>query len=411
MTETTGKETQGIAIDYTPAERRRALCAIIASTIGIVIGFGAVVPLVSVRLEQMGTAPWLIGLNAAMFAAAVLAVGPFLPRILARFGALPVIYAGFALAVGAMLLMPFVPPLPTWFILRFITGMALAGHWVATESWINLLTTGSNRGKVMALYAMTMAAGFTIGPIVLQQTGTEGSLPFFVIAGCMALSVTPLFFLGRATPEIAHQDETGIFRIMKLAPLIMLGAAIAGFLDMSVYTQLPIQALRQGIAEKEALLMVSLFISGNIFLQLPLGWIADRVGRSIVLIACTIVSLFGAALLPLVLAQTWPLYLLLFLWGGSVYGLYTLAVALIGDRFGPREVGAANTAFIMAFELGSTSGPVITGAAMDISRNAGFSVILVLGATVLLIASLREWHGRRSAAHRNAGTCEENSAG
>jgi MFS family permease len=384
-------------ISYTAAERRRALLAIIASTIGVVIGFGAVVPLVSVRLEQMGTPPWLIGLHAAMFAMAVMTVGPFLPRILGRFGALRVIYAGFSIAVIATLLMAVLPPIPSWFILRFVMGMALAGHWVATESWINILTTEQNRGKVMALYAMTMAAGFTVGPIVLQQTGTDGALPFVVIAACIGISVTPIFFIGRVTPPISHHGETSIFRIMRLSPLIMLAAAISGFLDMSVYTQLPIQALRLGIVEKDALLMVSLFISGNIFLQLPLGWVADRLGRPIVLIACTLTSLGGALLLPLVITQAIPLYILLFLWGGSVYGLYTLSVAMIGDRFKARDVGVANTAFIMVFELGSTAGPVITGAAMDISRDFGFSIILTLGAVVLLVASLFALRKRRRA--------------
>lgn len=385
-------------INYTPAERRRALLAIIASTIGVVIGFGAVVPLVSVRLEQMGTPPWLIGLNAAMFAIAVMTIAPFLPRILARFGALRVIYAGFSIAVMTTLLMPVVPPLPGWFILRFVMGIALAGHWVVTESWINLLTTEQNRGRVMALYAMTMAAGFTVGPIVLQQTGTDGSLPFIVIAACIGISLTPILFVGRVTPTIAHHGGTGIFKIMRLSPLIMLAAAIAGFLDMSVYTQLPIQALRLGIAEKDALLMVSLFISGNIFLQLPLGWVADRLGRPIVLIACTLVSLGCALLLPLAISQAVPLYALLFLWGGSVYGLYTLSVAMIGDRFKAGDVGVANTAFIMVFEFGSTAGPVITGAAMDISRDLGFSVILAFGAGVLLAAGLVARGKRRSVA-------------
>lgn len=45
------------------------------------------------------------------------------------------------------------------------------------------------------------------------------------------------------------------------------------------------------------------------------------------------------------------------------------------------------------------------------SRSAGFSVILVLGAMVLLIASLREWRGRGIAARRDAEPCGENFPG
>jgi hypothetical protein len=52
----------------------------------------------------------------------------------------------------------------------------------------------------------------------------------------------------------------------------------------------------------------------------------------------------------------------------------------------------------MVFEFGSTAGPVITGAAMDISRDLGFSVILAFGAGVLLAAGLVARGKRRSVA-------------
>ena len=55
----------------------------------------------------------------------------------------------------------------------------------------------------------------------------------------------------------------------------------------------------------------------------------------------------------------WPLLVLL---GGLMGGLYTLSLALIGERFRGADLTRANTAFVMTFQLGAIAGPPYAGA-------------------------------------------------
>ena len=85
---------------------------------------------------------------------------------------------------------------------------------------------------------------------------------------------------------------------------------------------------------------------------------------------CTALALVGQLLVPAAIgtpALLWPLLVLL---GGLMGGLYTLSLALIGERFRGADLTQANTAFVMTFQLGAIVGPPYAGA-VDASARAG----------------------------------------
>ncbi|MGH6959097.1 MAG: hypothetical protein ACREE7_01295, partial [Dongiaceae bacterium] len=85
-----------IAESFTAGQRQRSLIAVIGAVFGVGVAVGAIVPLMSLLLERQGVSATLIGVNGMMFPLAVLVVGPFLPRLVARFGTLPSMYASLA---------------------------------------------------------------------------------------------------------------------------------------------------------------------------------------------------------------------------------------------------------------------------------------------------------------------------
>ena len=135
------------------------------AVLGVGIGMGALVPLMALSLAARGIDAAVIGLNAAMFPLAVLLVGPLLPRLLARLGTLRGLYLGLSLTALTVLLMPALPGLGAWFALRFLSGAAASIQWVISETWLNIIATERDRGRIMGLYASVLAAGFAIGPL------------------------------------------------------------------------------------------------------------------------------------------------------------------------------------------------------------------------------------------------------
>jgi hypothetical protein len=99
--------------------------------------------------------------------------------------------------------------------------------------------------------------------------------------------------------------------------------------------------------------------------------------------------LVGAVLLPALLPLGPPLWIMLFLWGGTTFGIYTTGLALLGERFPRAQLAGANTAFVMIYECGSVGGPVIAGAAMDLIGRDGLVLTVGLASGAFLLFGLR----------------------
>ncbi|HVG82220.1 MAG TPA: MFS transporter [Methylomirabilota bacterium] len=375
--------------DFSPAQRWRSLIAVIASVFGVGVSFGALVPLMSLILEERGVDTALIGLNSAMFPVAVLLVTPFLPRLAAWLGTLPSMLLGLAITVGAVLLLPVLPQLWAWFALRFVIGAGVALHWLVSETWMNLIATERTRATIMGAYASVLAGGFALGPLLLQVTGTEGWLPFLLGAAAIASSAAPLLLgIGLAPPVTVHRGST-LWRMLAMAPVAMAASFVGGLNDTGLFVLLPLYGLRVGFDEATAVLMLTVFTAGNLLLQIPIGWVADRTSRRRVLAVCAVIGLAGAGLLPLVLGQPVLLWSLLFFWGGTVFAFYTVGLSLLGESFRAGQFASANASYIMLYEFGSMSGPVMGGAAMDLAGPHGLlAMVAALSLGFLALALL-----------------------
>ena len=373
--------------DLSPALRRRALTALLASSLGVGVMFGTTMPLLALLLEQRGTSALLIGLNSATATLAILLCGSFFPLIIRRLGVLNTMYASIAGGVVILLLLAAFDSLAAWFVLRFFLGLCIGLAWITSESWINAVATRANRGKVLGLYVAFLASGFTTGPLIISVVGTEGMTPFLVAAGALLLAGVPLPFARRAIPPAPRREPANILRFLVFAPTVMLAAVISGFSDTTAFALLPLYALRIGFEEQMAVILLSVFLAGNLALQFPLGWLADRVNKRALLVGCTAIGVAGPVLLPFAIETVliWPLLLV---WGGVVMGIYTVGLCLLAERFPDDQLAAANTAFVMLYSLGSVIGPTLGGSAMDIWDPHGLMVVLAVACAIYLLVAL-----------------------
>jgi MFS family permease len=379
-------------------QRRRSLAAVVGSVFGVGVAYGALIPLVSLRLEAAGVHSLWIGIQGAMFPLATLAIGPFLPALVSRASLLLVLYASLAVAAASSLLFPVFPSLPAWFLLRFVMGSAGSVHWVVTEIWMNALATARDRSRLMGIYATLLAAGFALGPLIVRTTGTEGSVPFVAVAAGILLAALPLPLARARVPELPTRHGVRLRSLFAREPTVLLAALLAGFLDAGLLVFLPLHGVRSGLNETDAVALVAWFMAGNLLFQIPLGWWADRSDRWRVLRLCVGCSLAGAICLPVLAAGgAWPserlLAAVLFVWGGTSFGLYALSLAELGERSSLAELAAANTAFVMVYEVGSISGPIAMGAAMELAGRDALAAVAAAACVLFFVADAR-WAGR-----------------
>jgi MFS family permease len=371
------------------AQRRKSLIVIYASAFGAGMTMGCILPLLTLLMERAELGATLIGLNAAMFPLAVFCAGPFAPAIVRRFGVLPTLWAASAVFILVIPLF-YLTDFEVWFLLRFVSGVAGALSWVTTEIWVNVIAGEKTRGRVMAVYTMTIAGGFAIGPLIVGALGIDGFLPYLACLIATAIWALPLIFARGLPPDMSHQSPMRLGRALRAAPTALLAAVAGGIADMAIIALLPVYGIAQGFGEAKAAAFLSVFGAGSLLLQWPLGWLADRWSRRGTLIVTFVAALLGAALLPLTVGHPWAIWPLLFLWGGMVFGIYTAALALLGQRVPAVELGAANAVFIMAYEAGSLSGPPAAGLAMDhIGANGLPITVMVVSAAFLAFAAIR----------------------
>jgi MFS family permease len=352
--------------------------------IGAVIGamsvftltMGLSYPLLALILENLGTSKALIGLNAAMTPLGIIVSSPVIPRLARYKGSWGLAMLCLLAALLFFVLIGATRQIEYWFILRFLLGVCINGIFIVSETWINQLSHSTTRGRIMGIYATVMSLGFCVGPFILPLTGFDGWPPFMVGIACFIAAGLIMLPLRRRLPEFEKTAHESVYRFMTLAPALLLAVLSAAYFDQVVLSFLPLYALSYGFPQATASFSLGILIVGNVFLQFPLGWLADLTSRRTVMLMCTVTTLAGCALLPLAIQSIWFLWPLLFIWGGAAFGVYTVALAGLGDRYSGAMLLTGSAAFGLMWGVGGIIGPASAGGAMQLWGPAGLPIIL-----------------------------------
>jgi MFS family permease len=360
------------------AERRWSLAAAISSATVFGIGIGLGGPLLSLVLEARGTDATLNGLSAASTFIGVI-VGPLItPGAVRRIGIRRFLLGCLALDIALFMLMKLTDSIAAWFVLRLMLGIVGSGIFTTTEAWINLLAGDAGRGRILGLYVASLSAGFGAGPLLLSVTGIAGWTPFIAASLIVAVAALPLLAAGNGTYDLGRPPARGPLAVFAEQPLLMLTVALFGLYEAAVMTLLPIWGVRIGLGDRLGAATVSAIYFGAIALQVPIGWLSDKLERRLVLRLCAASGLVGAALLPLASGTMPALFTLLFLWGGFTTAIYPIALTLAGERFRGAALVNVNAAIVIGYGLGALTGPVLGGAALDAWNPQGLPALLAL---------------------------------
>lgn len=366
------------------------LSAIYASITCVAMAIGMSFPLLSLTLENRGHSNTEIGAFSAVASLAILLFGAYVPRVAEKFGFLRTILVGIIIGVVCFLALPLTQSLALSFVLRFIMGMGWVAHWLLTEVWMNSLATDKNRSHVLAFYSTFFAAGMAGGPFLLTMIGVEGWLPFEIVSVLVLMGGGFLIFVRNHIPptEDHHEKPRSIFSLFRITPLIFMLAVCTGMFESTLLALLPLYGINAGLPESTAVLMLSLFVLGNVILQLPIAWVARQIGLQRAVVSTVCIGIAGAVAIPFLLHDLFLLKILLVVWGGVLFGNYVLGLTMLGHSYKGRSLSVANAGFIVCVEFGSVVGPITSGAAMDIWKPHGFIATIVLFAITLLMCAL-----------------------
>lgn len=366
--------------------------------------FGYSYPFFSLALESKGIATWLIGLNASIAGAGILIFGPFVPWLIDRLGLRLLVAAQFALSLASFAAIFLFDDIVVWFVARFVMGTCFSALWTTTEIWLNGVVDDRNRGRIVGASGTLYAACQFMGPLLLSGTGSSGSLPLFVAMLPLAIGVAVALSIRSEVGEVEDDEESGNVHTLRmsltLAGSLIAAAFLTGIGETAMQSLLPLYGLAYGLTEAGASRLVAVFSLGEAVLVVALGWFADRHGRRVTLIGCAILAVVSTLAFPLVMNQAFLLEPVVFLAGGTVSGLYTLGIVLIGQDFRGQRLAVVSTGFAMAYSAGSVIGSTLIGVLMDLFGSEALPISVAAGFLALLIFLVRP--GRKQAAEAPA---------
>lgn len=354
------------SIQYTDKQRWFALTRInTLSVLSQIVQIGTITPLLSLSLEQKGVEAAKIGVIVSASWIAILMLYKIIPRLLGHLGLVGANILSTTLTIAALIGMTLTSHLVLIFALNFLLGIGLILRWIACDTWIVSVASQSERGRAIGVHETLMGLGIAIGPLLLVMFGVDSAFPYYACAAIVLVSGgLALTLKGHdSQPQTPMEKHHG--KLFSVIPVALCGAFIAGFSETSSVSFLAAYSLSAGYLLTAATLLISVFGVGGTVLQLPIGWMADRSSHKTGQLVCGLILLVGTVAIPFSQPFPWLATLVVFLWGGAIGGMNTLAVIEAGDRVAEHQVSTAMTAIAMFYTLGSVLGPIATGAAVS----------------------------------------------
>ena len=336
------------------------LLAAIAAITVFGFTFGLMFPLLSLIMEKQGVPSQWIGYNSAMHPLGIVLSVFAIPPVVRRFGAKRAVIACGLLTAGVILSYPFLPVFWWWFGLRVLQGFFVSILFAISEAWIVRFAEGPWRSRILAIYTSIFALSFGFGPAIISVTGTDGFAPFLVGVAMLLIATIPIFFV--RDEEVDSEDERplSVLSFARKAPILLFAVGMFGILDAANLSFLPVYAVKKGFDAEAAALALTAFVLGNTVLQFPIGWCADHLPKRWVMAGCALLSGSCSFLVPFVFG-TWALWPVLTVMGATSAGIYTVALAELGERFSGHELVTGTAAFSTMWGLGALTGSLAAG--------------------------------------------------
>lgn len=268
----------------------------------------------------------------------------------------------------------------SWMVWRFIAGVGCAMIWVVVESALMCSGTSRNRGRLLAAYMMVYYIGTVLGQLMVSKLPTDlmSVLPW--VTGMVLAAILPLLFTRIVNQNSEHQEATHVWPMLRLrqARLGVNGCIISGIVLGSLYGLMPLYLNHQGVSDSGIGFWMAVMVSAGIVGQWPIGRLADRFGRLLVLRVQVFVVIMGC----LAMLSNAAMAPALFILGAAGFTLYPVAMAWACEKVEHHQLVAMNQALLLSYTIGSLLGPTFTAMLM---QNYSDNLLFIMIASVSFI--------------------------
>ncbi len=357
-----------------PTDRKGVFITLFFAIFTTVTGVGIVVPLLPVYATDLGAAGLYVGLIFGAFSISRTILLPVFGRLSDYRGRKPFIVTGLFAYTLISIAFIFSDTVESLIFLRFIQGAASAMIMPVVQAYVGEITPEGSEGYSMGLFNLSMFLSLSLGPLlggsikdVLSLDAAFACMGVLSGAGLMLC----VFFLPPVSGEVSCEKRENPMpwsNLLKDRSIVMIFlfrfaytsciGVIWCFMPVYAHTKFSLSSSLIGF-----LVMLGVFVSG--LLQLPMGYLSDRINKKKLVLAGGLLSTMGI-LLPYYATDFSDLVVAvcLFGMGGGISMPAIMAFAVIkGEE--KKALGSVMSIITVAHSLGMLTGSMVAGLAMD----------------------------------------------
>tara|TARA_X000000368_G_scaffold81259_1_gene61127 strand:+ start:342 stop:1520 length:1179 start_codon:yes stop_codon:yes gene_type:complete len=337
--------------------------------------------------KYAGYSEFTIGVVASFGPLGLIFSGFFTTKLLKKFGFYKIIFIatsiqGFCITIMLEFLNPI--NLAFWF---FILGMMGGLTWMTMDTWVNVVSNNSNRGKSIGIYNSSVTTGLAMGPLIVGLFGISDRGPLIICLLLIFLKIGVLISIKKYVNQVSIPDQSTKmkFSIIFISPFIFLAIFFAGIEDSAFLSLFPAFMINDFFSEKQ--IGIYIFVGGifGVLCQPFVGALSDHFNKRLLVFALLLAHVSWLILLKFSNSNEILIIIALMISGFASTSLYTVTLAYLGERINVSDIAFATSLFIIIYEIGEYIGPIIVGFNMNFFGNAGFTNTLLIFAFFSII--------------------------
>lgn len=294
--------------------------------------------------------------------------------------------ASAAFVTVAVLMQILVDNLWVWLVFRFVAGLAMVTQFMVIESWLNEQTENNTRGVTFAFYMLVSGLGTVLGQLALTLFPDLNFEPLVFVSICFIMSLVPVTLTRRIHPALQVPAPLALRYFIARVPMSLITLLVAGLLTGSFYGLAPVYALKQGLSSNQVAVFLAASVAAGLVSQWPLGWLADRINRVVLIrVNSLLLLLVGIPLWGWLQFPYWALIAFACVLGVLQFTLYPMATAFANDNVEPeRRVGLSAVGYIV-YGLGACIGPLVAGLLMRTFESGVYFVFVSVCAAFIVV--------------------------
>jgi DHA1 family multidrug resistance protein-like MFS transporter len=349
-----------------------AFRVLLLSVFMAMVGLGIISPIIPNYASDLGATGIYIGLIYSSFSLSRAILQTPVGRLADTYSKKKIIVIGLILYAAVSVIYTYVTSPETLILVRVFHGVGSSMMMPVAMAYAINLTPKGEEGKYMGYMNTALFTGFGAGPFIggyiYENYSTRMVFNTMSVLIVISLILTVIFVPDEASLGMSRkQDPVPIRKILsnKILSSILVYRAVNALGRGTIMSFLPLFAVQiLGLSSTYIGVILSVGIFLNAFLQTPMGILADRFNRRILLIAGGLVASVGYLYMVHTgtIAEIFVARIIVSVGGALSLPAVTAIIAEEGREFGSGStVGVFNT----AMSIGQIVGPVLSGVLLD----------------------------------------------